>query len=52
MTNAMLSVQVEVSEQVDEKILGGLQVLIGDKFIDLSVASRVNTLTKTLDSSA
>ena len=43
---------VEVSEQVDEKILGGLQVLVGDKFIDLSVATRVNSLTKTLDSSA
>ena len=40
---------VELSYIVDKKILGGLQILVGDRFIDLSVASRVNTLTKTLE---
>jgi F-type H+-transporting ATPase subunit O len=41
---------VDIKLQVDPTILGGLQVLIGDRFLDLSVASRVNELTKTLDS--
>jgi len=42
---------LEVKLQVEPSILGGLQVLIGDKFLDLSVSSRVNELTKTLDAS-
>ena len=41
---------VEVSVAVEPKLLGGLQIVIGDRFIDLSVASRINDLSKTLDS--
>jgi F-type H+-transporting ATPase subunit O len=41
---------VNMSQEVDPSILGGLQVLIGDRFLDLSVSSRVNDLSKTLDS--
>jgi F0F1-type ATP synthase delta subunit len=38
--------------QVNESILGGLQVMVGDKFLDLSVAARVADLNKSLESSA
>lgn len=41
---------VEVKLQVEPSILGGLQILIDDRFLDLSVATRVNALTKTLES--
>ncbi len=41
---------VDIKLQVEPSILGGLQVLIDDRFLDLSVATRVNALTKTLDS--
>jgi F-type H+-transporting ATPase subunit O len=41
---------VEVETKVDESIMGGLQILVGDKFLDLSVASRVAELSKSLDS--
>jgi len=34
---------------VDSSILGGLQVQIGERFLDLSVASRVNKLSAALD---
>jgi F-type H+-transporting ATPase subunit O len=34
---------------VDSTILGGLQVQIGENFLDLSVASRVNKLSAALD---
>jgi F0F1-type ATP synthase delta subunit len=40
---------VEVETQVDESILGGLQVMVGDRFLDLSVASRVADLTQALE---
>jgi hypothetical protein len=43
--------QIDVEVAVNEKLLGGLQVQIGDRFLDLSVASRVASLTQTLDSS-
>jgi hypothetical protein len=43
------SLQVEVETQVDESILGGLQVMVGDRFLDLSVASRVADLTQALE---
>jgi F0F1-type ATP synthase delta subunit len=33
---------------VDESILGGLQVQIGDQFMDLSVSSKINALGKTV----
>jgi ATP synthase F1 delta subunit len=41
----------DLKTTVHPEILGGLQVLIGDRFLDLSVGSRVNELSKTLDSS-
>ncbi len=40
---------VDVKLHVEPSILGGLQVLIGDRFLDLSVNSRVSDLTKTLE---
>ena len=43
---------VEITSQVDESILGGLQVMVGDRFLDLSVKSRLNDLSNTLDGSA
>lgn len=36
--------------EVKEEILGGLQIMIGDKFIDLSVRSRIAVLSKDLES--
>lgn len=44
--------QVDVKLQVTPSILGGLQILVGDRFLDLSVASRVTELIKTLNSNA
>ena len=41
---------MDIKLQVEPRILGGLQIFIDDKFLDLSVATRVNELTKTLDS--
>mmetsp|Transcript_38997 Transcript_38997/g.107373 ORF Transcript_38997/g.107373 Transcript_38997/m.107373 type:complete len:218 (+) Transcript_38997:25-678(+) len=43
---------VEVTTQVDPSILGGLQVMIGDKFLDLSVSSRVAELSTQLEQAA
>jgi ATP synthase F1 delta subunit len=40
----------DLKTSVHPEILGGLQVMIGDRFLDLSVGSRVNELSKTLDS--
>ena len=40
---------IDLTVEVNENILGGLQVLIGDKFLDLSVNSRINTLSKSLE---
>jgi F0F1-type ATP synthase delta subunit len=40
---------VDIAVEVNEKILGGLQIMIGDKFIDLSVSSRVDDLYRTLE---
>jgi len=39
---------LDVKVQEDPAILGGLQVQVGDKFIDLSVASKINDLHKAL----
>lgn len=36
---------------MDPLILGGLQIQIGEKFLDLSVSTRVNNLTSALDGS-
>lgn len=38
-----------MSVVVKEEIMGGLQVMIGDKFVDLSVSSRVAVLSKDLE---
>jgi F0F1-type ATP synthase delta subunit len=42
-------VQVDIVTEVDASILGGLQVMVGDRFLDLSVASRVADLSKSLE---
>eukprot|EP00560_Eucampia_antarctica_P008466 CAMPEP_0197826338 /NCGR_PEP_ID=MMETSP1437-20131217/3312_1 /TAXON_ID=49252 ORGANISM="Eucampia antarctica, Strain CCMP1452" /NCGR_SAMPLE_ID=MMETSP1437 /ASSEMBLY_ACC=CAM_ASM_001096 /LENGTH=208 /DNA_ID=CAMNT_0043426735 /DNA_START=250 /DNA_END=876 /DNA_ORIENTATION=+ len=39
--------KVILSTEVDPSILGGLQVQIGDKFLDLSVVSRIDDLKRT-----
>lgn len=41
--------KVELELKVDPAIIGGLQVAIGDRFLDLSVASRIATLGKALE---
>ena len=38
--------KVILSTEVDESLLGGLQVQIGDKFLDLSVSSRIDALSR------
>lgn len=40
---------VNIANKVDGNILGGLQVMIGDTFLDLSVSSRVLELSATMD---
>jgi len=39
--------KVVLSTQVDPTILGGLQVQIGDKFLDLSVGSKIDAISRT-----
>ena len=40
--------KVAVSTVVDESLLGGVTVQIGDKFLDMSVASKINTFKRGL----
>lgn len=40
--------KVILSTQVDPSILGGLQVQIGDQFLDLSVSSKIGSLSRTV----
>ena len=40
---------VEVELKVDPTIVGGLQIMVGDKFLDLSVNSRIADLSKSLE---
>ncbi|KAL3822158.1 hypothetical protein ACHAXA_011703 [Cyclostephanos tholiformis] len=39
--------KVVLKTRVDPSILGGLQIQIGDKFLDLSVASRIDEVSRT-----
>jgi len=39
----------DITMKVDPSILGGLQVMVGDKFLDLSVSARVGELGKSLE---
>jgi len=39
--------QLVLSTQVDPSILGGLQIQIGDKFLDLSVSSKISEISRT-----
>ena len=39
--------KVILSTEVDESLIGGLQVQIGDKFLDLSVSSKIDALSRT-----
>ena len=41
--------KVNLETKVEPSILGGLQVQVGEKFLDLSVASRVSSLSVALD---
>merc|ERR1712150_268391 len=40
--------KVILETKVDPSLIGGLQVQIGDQFLDLSVASRISELSKTV----
>ena len=40
--------KVVLSSKVDPSILGGLQIQIGDKFLDLSVGSRIEEVSRTV----
>eukprot|EP00349_Pseudokeronopsis_sp_Brazil_P002049 CAMPEP_0202962572 /NCGR_PEP_ID=MMETSP1396-20130829/6683_1 /ASSEMBLY_ACC=CAM_ASM_000872 /TAXON_ID= /ORGANISM="Pseudokeronopsis sp., Strain Brazil" /LENGTH=171 /DNA_ID=CAMNT_0049683263 /DNA_START=155 /DNA_END=670 /DNA_ORIENTATION=- len=42
--------KVEIDTKVNPGILAGLQVLIDDKFLDLSAISRINELSQSIDS--
>lgn len=42
--------KVEVRTEINPAILAGLQVMIGDKFLDLSAASRISEVSKALES--
>ena len=42
---------VSITTQVNPEIVGGLQLQIGDQFLDLSVKSRIQTLSATLQAS-
>mmetsp|Transcript_36054 Transcript_36054/g.43435 ORF Transcript_36054/g.43435 Transcript_36054/m.43435 type:complete len:212 (+) Transcript_36054:52-687(+) len=39
---------VALTTKVDPSLIGGLQVQVGDQFLDLSVASRVDALSRTV----
>ena len=37
-----------ISQEVDESILGGVKIQIGDRFLDLSVSTKINQINKAL----
>ena len=54
--NAVMSMigkgkKVDLTFKEDANILGGLQIVIGDKVMDLSIAARVTELNMALESS-
>jgi F-type H+-transporting ATPase subunit O len=40
---------LNVTDTVDAKIMGGLVIEIGDKFIDMSTATRIRKITQALN---
>ena len=40
--------KVILKSEVDPSIMGGLQIQIGDKFLDLSVGSRIDEVGRTV----
>jgi F-type H+-transporting ATPase subunit O len=40
--------KVILSAKVDPSILGGLQIQIGDQFMDLSVGSKIDSISRTV----
>jgi F-type H+-transporting ATPase subunit O len=45
--NSQGAKEVVISSQVDPSIMGGIQIQIGDQFLDLSVKSRIEELSRT-----
>jgi len=43
---------VDIEQKVDASLLSGLQLLVGDKFLDLSVNNRIKQLSAALDNTA
>jgi F-type H+-transporting ATPase subunit O len=43
--------QIHITTKEDPSIIGGLQILVGDRFLDLSVSSRIAEVTSALESS-
>lgn len=41
--------EIKLSTKIDEAILGGLVVQIGDQTIDMSASSRLNAVKKSLE---
>lgn len=39
----------DVKYEVDDRIMGGLTVMVGEKFLDLSVSQRMSELSKELE---
>jgi F-type H+-transporting ATPase subunit O len=40
--------KIMLEQEVDKTILGGLQVQVGDRFIDMSVSTQINDLHRAL----
>ena len=46
-TNSKGAKDVLISTKVDPSIIGGIQVQIGDQFLDLSIKSRIEEISRT-----